>query len=727
MKLGLRTKVLLSVGLIIFVVLGTSTFLHIQDLKQDYLESFEWRSEALAQNILREIVDLRANSQAIQNMLGPLALQCIQLYELNKEKNVSHFAVINASGVIAAHNDRDLWNIPVESPVLLEYLQRHERVTVLDGTTYHTLIPFFGVDDAYAGSIDIGVPKSIVDEKVQRLITQSVGLFVVFSIFALFATSVLVHVLVTKPIRHLVSVGQKIARGEFAYTTQTYKRNEIAKREKKSSLDEIGALAAVFYDMIAYLQDMAHVATRIATGDLSQAVTPRSEGDVLGTAFQRMSIYLNSMASVATAIAKGDLTETVDVRSTADALGRAIQAMTKGLHTLIVQIRTSAEQIASTGSTISSLATRDIGIVQDVHTSVEQMTSTMMEMESSVEEVAHNMDTLSSSVEETSASVSQMTASIAHIAANTTDLTQQTYRTIESLNTTVRSLEGVVESTDESKQLAQGTIQDALEGQQAVEQVMISMETIQQTVTTAVEAITQFAQRSRDIDTILDVIREITEQTSLLALNAAIIAAQAGAHGRGFAVVADEIKSLAEGVGSSTKDIATIVQTLQQDTNRVVQSIHAGAANVDQGMERTQQARETLGKIITSAQQSSSVVTEIADTLYGLMATSRNVSTAMEQVNAMTDDITAATTEQETSTKQINQAIGHINDMASQIQQATTQQLNGVRQVLEATQHVTALIDRNLESSQHIAHTTETLSSQAGVLLQSVDRFKLSA
>jgi methyl-accepting chemotaxis protein len=720
-KLSLRTKILLSVGLIIFVVLGTSTVVHIQDLKQNYLEALEWRSEALAQGILsktlhRQQVDA-FDIKNVQLLLESLSQECVELYDLHKGKNVTHFAIINASEVIAVHNDVHFQDTPIENPVLRDQLQRRELTTVLDGTTYHTLIPMFGVEDAYLGTIDIGVSREVVDEKVRQSFIQAAVLFVLFLILAFFTVSLLVHFLITKPLRRLVEAGQQLAEGKLIRTLQT----------TTSQGDEIALLGTVFSRISVYLQNITEVASHVATGILAEEVHVRSKHDILGKAVQKMLHYLKHVSTVMARIAEGDLTDTVQVRSTTDAFGRAIQMMTEGLHTLIVQIRASAEQITSTGKTISSLAARDCDIVQSVQTSAGNMVSTMKEMGTSVEEVALYMDILSTSVEETSASVSQMTTSIAHIATNTLELTQQTHQTIESLDNAVGSLERTGENTDESKRLAQRTIQDALEGQQAVEQVMTSMEMIQQTVTTAVEAITGFAQRSREIDTILDVIRDITEQTSLLALNASIIAAQAGTHGRGFAVVADEIKNLADGVSTSTKDIGTIVRSLQQDTNRVVQSVHEGVTDVKQGMERTQQAQEALEKIISSAQRSSSVVTEIADALHGLITTSHNVSSAMEQVNAMTDHITAATEQQKASTVQINTAVAHITDMTSQIQQATTEQLTSVHQLLDTTNNVTSLIDQNLESSQQIARTTEELSSQADILLQSVVRFKLNA
>ncbi|MDY0093844.1 MAG: HAMP domain-containing methyl-accepting chemotaxis protein [Candidatus Vecturithrix sp.] len=721
MRISIRLKVLLSVGLTVFVVLGTTTIFYIRDLKQHYVKTIQLRSDALAQGLLNNILKIGTytvyTSENIQHLWASLTPQCQQIYDLNKDKEISHIALISSNGTILAHNLKELRNTNLTNPALLEHLKDERPATILvqQEQAYHTFIPIFSKENTYLGVVDVGISSKMAQQELQNVAYRSIKLLGIFLLISGIIIFLLISITVTKPIRDLGKIGERLAEGHMIHHIEAVNRG-----------DEIASLAKVFIQISDYLGEVSDIAERVATGVLAHDIRKRSKRDVLGIALQEMLNYLQSISQIAFEIAEGDLSKSPPLRSDIDAFGRAMRSMTSGLQDLIKQIRTSSEQISTTGATLASLAAQDNQIVKITQSSVEEMVSTMTEMGVSVEEVAHNMDILSASVEETSASMAVMTTSITNIADNTIVLAQQTQQAILEVNNSTNLLKDVTQKTEISRQLSQKTIQDALEGQQAVEEVMTSMESIQQTNSDAFETITHFEQQTQDIGSILDVIDEITDQSAMLALNASIIAAQAGSGGKGFAVIADEMKNLANRVNASTKNIAAIVKVVEDETTRVVKKIYDSTTVIGQGVKRTEEARKGLENIFASAQRSSSVVSEIADAIQQMQqTTSQQMKSVMERVNSMTTEITNATSEQKSSTIQINQAIDHISQMAYQTQQATTEQLKGVQQILAAVEQVKILTEKNMESSEHIDLTSADLTTQAQILLQAVDRFKL--
>ncbi len=290
-RASLRTKLLLSAGLIVFVILATSTFIHIQDVRQNYLELIEGRSEGLAYVISTELFDKYKNVPKIDDtVLASLSIQCIKLYALSKQNDVTHIAVMNANGLIAAHNDNTFWGTSVEIQELLEQLQLRRQVTLLDGDIYHTLIPMVAEDGMYLGTVDIGYPKQVVDGKVQNLLLRSGVLLSIFLLLTFVSLSRVLYLLLTKPIRELIAVGQKISHGELDQMISSVQNITGSHVVSKDSEDEIQILNGVFHEMVTYLQAMAQSATQIASGDLTQELAIQSENDVL-SAYPKLITY----------------------------------------------------------------------------------------------------------------------------------------------------------------------------------------------------------------------------------------------------------------------------------------------------------------------------------------------------------------------------------------------------------------------------------------------------
>ena len=301
MRWGLRTKLLISVGCLIFFTLATSTGIHISTLKRDYLEAITWRSEALAQNIIISITNTLQNMPNVQGVLEAKSVQCISLYELNKDKNVTHFAIITADGIIAAHNDKTLWNTPVENPDIIAALKRHEPATVLDEVSYHTLIPLFKDQETFIGMIDVGFPKQVVDQKVRQLLLNALGVLSLFGFVSLLTIWVLLSVFVNKPLNKLMQVMQEVEGGNLDVEVPSTAR------------DEIGHLTERFKQMIAQL--------RLLVGQVQRSgfQVSSSTTELSATAKEQETIVTHQMAS---------MSDTVDaVKEISDVSSQLVETM----------------------------------------------------------------------------------------------------------------------------------------------------------------------------------------------------------------------------------------------------------------------------------------------------------------------------------------------------------------------------------------------------------------
>jgi methyl-accepting chemotaxis protein len=156
---------------------------------------------------------------------------------------------------------------------------------------------------------------------------------------------------------------------------------------------------------------------------------------------------------------------------------------------------------------------------------------------------------------------------------------------------------------------------DSTRGGEVIDAAACEMGQITITVNESSRIIQDLGRQSDQISQIVNVIKEIADQTNLLALNAAIEAARAGEQGRGFAVVADEVRKLAERTTNSTQEISAMIEKIQHGTRVAIQSMEAGVLRVEGGAALAQQAGEAMGRIKTGVGQMVAAVNEIAASL----------------------------------------------------------------------------------------------------------------
>jgi methyl-accepting chemotaxis protein len=226
-------------------------------------------------------------------------------------------------------------------------------------------------------------------------------------------------------------------------------------------------------------------------------------------------------------------------------------------------------------------------------------------------------------------------------------------------------------------------------GVRSIQETTDAMGRIKASIADYAGLITRLGKRSEEIGKILGVIVEVTERTNLLALNASILAAQAGEHGKGFAVVGEEIKALADRTSGSAQDIAKLISAVQKETREAVEAMNQSLAAVDEGVSRSAAAASALDKILSSSDRSAATANMIERAMGEQARGIKQVSDAIGNVKQMMSQIAAATHAQSKGTEMILSASESMRDIARQVNNAMTEQGRGGRQIAEAAENVT--------------------------------------
>ncbi|MCG9711484.1 methyl-accepting chemotaxis protein [Shewanella insulae] len=241
---------------------------------------------------------------------------------------------------------------------------------------------------------------------------------------------------------------------------------------------------------------------------------------------------------------------------------------------------------------------------------------------------------------------------------NVLDQQQQTQLIATAIHEFTATVREVAQSAASAANVSQDANGAANGAQGVVDESITVIQALSQELSRASEAMTLLAQHSDEIGTVVDVIQGISEQTNLLALNAAIEAARAGEQGRGFAVVADEVRSLAKRTQDSTEEIQTMIQRLQQGARDSMQMMQSGTEQVKLSVDKSLMVRDALQQILNS----------------------------IEEINALNAQIATASEEQSSVTEEININITNISEISDQTAE-------GARQSRDATEDLARLAE----------------------------------
>jgi methyl-accepting chemotaxis protein len=229
--------------------------------------------------------------------------------------------------------------------------------------------------------------------------------------------------------------------------------------------------------------------------------------------------------------------------------------------------------------------------------------------------------------------------------------------------------------------------------------------------------IQNLANRASEIGAIVDVIDDVADETNLLALNAAIIAAQAGEQGRAFSVVADEIKDLADRVLTSTKEIGALIASLQNEAKSAIGAVERGSRSVASGVLLSADAGLSLEAINRAAQESGTRIASIVTAVREQARAASFVLELTERVRGGVEEIQRASDEQRSGTESIHRSTLAMRDAARQVRSTSQEQAHGAGRIREnvegVRQTVEQIHDALQEQSAASRATTEFLEGIA--------------
>ena len=570
-------------------------------------------------------------------------------------RGIEQVAVLNAEGREAFGKGSPA----LEAAALSELNAGKERLLSRDTSRLVYYMPLkntqacracHSADKPLLGAVKVSISIEREYKKAMALITMVILATIAVSLGLSFVLWLLLKKTVIKPVKAIETAAAGIAEGNLSFAMES------------TSDDEIGRAGALLKDSFLTQQG---VLRRIK--ELSQ----------------RILSVVHEVGGESEKVVKG-----------AEAEAQAVNSISR-----------SVEQLNTTASEISGNTEKLAASAGDASASIEQMAS-------SIESINGSIKDLNGIVESTSSSIEELTAAIKEVAGSAEDLAGASEETLSSISEITAAIKEVDAGAQESARLSEQVTNDAANlGMASILKMIEGMKDIDAAVRHTSECIGLLGSRSQEIEMILSVIENVTDDTALLSLNARILAAQAGEHGKGFAVVAGEIKDLARKTEMSTKDIAALIQAVQHEVKNAASAMQKGIGSVESGLTLAREAEEALKRVLNSSRRSSEMTLSIKRSTEEQAKAANLVTASTERIRNMIDYIAKATAEQSRGVVLVMEAAEKMKELSHRVTRATAEQELSGRQIAKATEsrQISSSLAGHKKGSQSILDSIEAV------------------
>lgn len=332
---------------------------------------------------------------------------------------------------------------------------------------------------------------------------------------------------------------------------------------------------------------------------------------------------------------------------------RQIQEESDRNETAILRLLDELGDLAKGDLTVNATVSEDFtgAIADSVNFAIDQLRQLVLAINSTAERVSH-------SSEQTQMNAIELAEASEHQA-------QEISGVSAAINEMAISIDQVSTNATESATVAQRSVAIAYNGADVVQRSIEGMNVIRDQIQETSKRIKRLGESSQEIGDIVSLINDIADQTNVLALNAAIQASMAGEAGRGFAVVADEVQRLAERSAKATKQIETLVKTIQADTNEAVTSMESTTSEVVRGARLAKDAGEALEEVQNVSNTLADLIENISNAAKQQADSAGNISNTMNIIQGITSQTSSGT-------MATARSVGELSEMATSLQESVS-------------------------------------------------------